>query len=128
MKQKSGRRLSSTTGTLASKICYLYLKNTTPFQMHNLSFISVKSSIEEKKKYISYVPTDSRTNTAKGRLSVPLSINFWKSSKRPLPPPRPFFGKNVAIFFYENFWNGNDPPKLAFLMLKILQRNFLDRK
>ena len=37
-------------------------------------------------------------------------------------------GKNVAIFFYEIFWNGNDPPKLAFLILKILQRNFLDRK
>ena len=43
------------------------------------------------------------------------------------PPLPPFFGKNVAIFFYEIFWNGNDPPKLASLMLKILQRNFLDR-
>ena len=39
-----------------------------------------------------------------------------------------FFGKNVAIFFYKIFWNGNDPPKLASLMLKILQQNFLDRK
>ena len=44
------------------------------------------------------------------------------------PPPRAFFGKNVAIFCYKNFWNGNDPPKLASQMLKILQRNFLDRK
>ena len=65
----------------------------------------------------------------KGRLADPLSMNFWKSSKRPLtPPPRAFFGKNVAIFCYENFWNGKDPPKLASQMLKILQRNFLDRK
>jgi len=39
------------------------------------------------------------------------------------PPPRAFFGKNVAIFCYEIFWNGNDPPKLASQMLKILQRN-----
>ena len=44
------------------------------------------------------------------------------------PPPRAFFGKNVAIFCYKIFWNGNDPPKLASQMLKILQRNFLDRK
>ena len=43
-------------------------------------------------------------------------------------PPLPFFGKNVAIFFYEIFWNGNETPKLASLMLKILQRTFLDRK
>ena len=65
----------------------------------------------------------------KGSLSLPLSMNFWKSSKRPLTPPLPpFFGKNVAIFCYEIFWNGNDPPKLASQMLKILQRNFLDRK
>ena len=44
------------------------------------------------------------------------------------PPPQAFFGKNVAIFCYEIFWNGNDPPKLASQMLKILQRNFLDQK
>ena len=66
---------------------------------------------------------------SKGRLSVPISMNFWKSSKRPLTPLLPpFFGKNVAIFFYENFWIGNDPPKLASLMLEILQQIFLDRK
>ena len=69
------------------------------------------------------------THAPKGSPSLPLSMNFWKSSKRPLTPPLPpFFGKNVAIFCYEIFWNGNDPPKLASLMLKILQRNFLDRK
>ena len=63
----------------------------------------------------------------KGRLSVPLSMNFWKSSKPPLTPPPPFWEK-CCDFFYKIFWNGNDPPKLASLMLKIWQQNFLDRK
>ena len=37
---------------------------------------------------------------AKGRLSVPISMNFWKSSKRPLTPPPspPFLGKMLRFF------------------------------
>ena len=40
----------------------------------------------------------------------------WIFGKVPngLWPPCPlFFGKNVAIFFYENFWNGNEPPQIV---------------
>ena len=66
---------------------------------------------------------------AKGRLSDPLSMNFWKSSKRPLtPPPGPFLGKMLRFFATKFFGTEMTPPKLASQMLKILQRNFLDRK
>ena len=56
------------------------------------------------------------SSAPKGRLSGPLSMNFWKSSKRPLTPPRPFLGKMLR--FFPKSWR----PALN------LQRNFLDRK
>ena len=34
---------------------------------------------------------------SKGSLSAPKWMNFWKISEQPLTP-RPFIGKNVAIF------------------------------
>ena len=47
----------------------------------------------------------------KGRLSGPLSMNFWKSSKRPLtPPPGPFLGKMLRFFATKIFGTEKTPP------------------
>ena len=86
--------------------------------------IDTEFSLEHRATIISYLLITS--------LGKPVCTNideFLEKFQTAFDPPLPpFFGKNVAIFFYENFWIGNDPPKLASLMLKILQRNFLDRK
>ena len=39
----------------------------------------------------------------KGRAAIPKRMNFWKSSKRPLPPPPPHFRKIILRFFYNGY-------------------------
>ena len=46
-------------------------------------------------------------------LSVPISMNFWKSSKRPLTPPSPlppFLGKMLRFFSTKIFGTEMTPP------------------
>ena len=54
--------------------------------------------------------------------------NRWIFGKFPNslwpPPPPPLFREKCCDFFYEIFWNGNDPPKLAFLMIKNFATKF----
>ena len=73
-------------------------------------------------------PFNFLTHCALGKAIFSKMYEFLENFQMAFDPPRPFFGKNVAISFYKIFWNGNDPPKLLFLMLKILQRYLLDRK
>ena len=54
----------------------------------------------------------------KGRTAIPKRMNFWKSSKRPLPPPPLIFGKSYCAFFIM----ATEPSKVAGTIMQVGMR------
>ena len=84
--------ISASIGKIANITKYKLKKSANMILLHN---ITTNCYIQFKIFILGF--------TYKGSLSLPKRMNFRKNSKRPLTPPRPFFGKNVAIFSKNSF-------------------------